>query len=261
MGGTARPAGGGPVTAPGVVASVALVLASIALASGGQAAGPRRRVATAITPAEPPARPDRLCAVRRPGTARMVAALAGLAVAVLVGGWAGAVLGVLVAVGLDRGLVRLEPRATRQEREAVTAALPFAADLLAAVLRAGAPTPLAVTHVAAAVGGPLGDRLGRVARSLELGAPAAEAWQVLDGVPAAASLVRAAVRANESGAALAGACARLGAELRAGNDAAAEAAANRAGVLVVLPLGCCFLPAFVLLGVVPIVLGVLDGAL
>ena len=70
-----------------------------------------------------------------------------------------------------------------------------------------------------------------------------------------------AVRASESGAALAGACARFAAEQRAGHEAAAEAAARRAGVLVVLPLGCCFLPAFVLLGVVPIVLGVLDGVL
>jgi len=141
---------------------------------------------------------------------------------------------------------------------AVAEALPFAADLLAAVLRSGAPTARAVAQVADAVGGPLGDRLATVARSLGLGAPAEEAWQVLAGVPAAAPLVRAAVRANESGAALAGACARLAAEQRAGHDAAADAAARQAGVLVVLPLGCCFLPAFVLLGVVPIVLGVLD---
>jgi hypothetical protein len=34
-----------------------------------------------------------------------------------------------------------------------------------------------------------------------------------------------------------------------------EQAARRVGVLVVAPLGLCFLPAFVLLGVVPVVLG------
>ena len=41
-------------------------------------------------------------------------------------------------------------------------------------------------------------------------------------------------------------------------EARVDAAAQRAGVLVVLPLGLCFLPAFVLVGVVPILLGVLD---
>lgn len=184
--------------------------------------------------------------------------LAGLAVALLLGGVVGVGIGAGVAVALDRGLRLLEPSAVRAERVAVAEALPFAADLLAAVLRSGAPTSRAVAQVADAVGGPLGDRLATVARSLGLGAPAEEAWQVLAGVPAAAPLVRAAVRANESGAALAGACARLAAEQRAGHDAAADAAARQAGVLVVLPLGCCFLPAFVLLGVVPIVLGVLD---
>ena len=36
---------------------------------------------------------------------------------------------------------------------------------------------------------------------------------------------------------------------------AAEQAARRVGVLAVAPLGLCFLPAFVLLGVVPVVIG------
>jgi pilus assembly protein TadC len=193
--------------------------------------------------------------------ARLVAVLAGVATAVIVGGWPGVGLGFLVGAGLDHGLRRLEPRAVREERVAVVAALPFAADLLGAVLRSGAPTARGVAQVAGALGGPLGARLDQVARALQLGAPAAEAWEVLAGVPAATPLVRAAVRADESGAALAGACARLAAAQRAGQDAGAEAAARRAGVLVVLPLGCCFLPAFVLIGVVPVVLGVLDGVL
>jgi pilus assembly protein TadC len=129
------------------------------------------------------------------------------------------------------------------------------------VLKSGAPTAGAVAQVSRAVGGPLGDRLDLVARQLALGAPAAEAWRGLAAVADATPLARAAIRADQSGAALAGACGRLAADLRAGDDAAAEAAARRAGVLVVLPLGCCFLPAFVLLGVVPVVMGVLDGVL
>jgi pilus assembly protein TadC len=34
------------------------------------------------------------------------------------------------------------------------------------------------------------------------------------------------------------------------------ARAERVGVWTLLPLGCCFLPAFVCLGVLPVVLGV-----
>jgi pilus assembly protein TadC len=203
-------------------------------------------------------RPGRQSRLGRDGLIRLVSALAGLAIALVAGGISGLIVGVLAALALDRGLRSLEPSAVRRERVAIVEALPFAADLLAAVLRSGAPTARAVAQVADAVGGPLGDHLATVARSLRLGAPAEEAWLVLAGVPAAAPLVRAAVRANESGAALAGACARLAAEQRAGHDTAADAAARQAGVLVVLPLGCCFLPAFVLLGVLPIVLGVLD---
>ncbi len=54
---------------------------------------------------------------------------------------------------------------------------------------------------------------------------------------------------------------RLADELRAARGAECEAAARRAGVLVVLPLGLCFLPAFVLAGLVPIVLSVLGDVL
>ena len=241
-----------------LVAAVVLCLAALALVSGRSGRRrTRRRLVAVLAPARP--RSDRVAAgLGTPGLTTLVAGLAGVAVAVIVGGLAGALVGVLVAVALDRGLRRLEPRAVRQRRVAVAEALPFAADLLAAVLRSGAPTARAVGQVAEAVGGPLGEHLDTVARGLRLGAPADEAWQALAGVPAAAPLVRAAVRASESGAALAGACGRLATEQRAAHESAADVAARRAGVLVVLPLGCCFLPAFVLLGVVPIVLGVLD---
>ena len=39
------------------------------------------------------------------------------------------------------------------------------------------------------------------------------------------------------------------------------AAARRSGVLIVLPLGLCFLPAFVLAGLVPVVVAVLGDVL
>lgn len=46
------------------------------------------------------------------------------------------------------------------------------------------------------------------------------------------------------------------ASLRAGRRAAQEEAAERLAVRLVVPLGLCFLPAFVVLGIVPVVIGV-----
>jgi pilus assembly protein TadC len=159
----------------------------------------------------------------------------------------------------DRALRHMETPAVRAERVACRNDLPLAADLLAAALRSGASTDRAVAAVSDALGGPLGVRLTRTARSLRLGAAPTEAWEHLAGVPGADRLVAAAVRSSSSGVALAGALGRLSDDLRADRAVAAEASARRAGVLVVLPLGLCFLPAFVLAGLVPVIVAVLGG--
>jgi pilus assembly protein TadC len=190
---------------------------------------------------------------------RPVAVLLGIAVALVVGGWFGVGCGAVAAAAAERGLRRLESPAVRAERAACRDDLPLAADLLAAALRSGAPVDRAVTAVSDALGGPLGARLATTASSLRLGGAPAEAWAHLAGVPGAARLVAAAVRSSSSGAALAGALGRLADDLRADRAVAAEASARRAGVLVVLPLGLCFLPAFVLAGLVPVVVAVLGG--
>jgi Flp pilus assembly protein TadB len=192
---------------------------------------------------------------------RPAAVLAGAAAGLLVGGWAGIGCGIAVAVVADRALRRLTPPAVRAERARCAADLPLAADLVAAALRSGVPVDGAVAAVAGVLGGPLGERLGRVARSLRLGGEPAEAWQHLTDVPGSARLAAAAVRSSSSGGALAGALTRLADDLRADRAVAAEAGARRAGVLVVLPLGLCFLPAFVLAGLVPVIVAVLGGVL
>ena len=192
---------------------------------------------------------------------RPVAVLLGVAVALVVGGWVGLGCGAVAALIADRVLRRLESPSVRAERAACRDDLPLAADLLAAALRSGAPVDRAVTAVSEALGGPLGARLASTARSLRLGGTPAEAWEHLVGVPGAARLVAAAVRSSSSGVALAGALGRLSDDLRADRAVAAEASARRAGVLVVLPLGLCFLPAFVLAGLVPVIVAVLGGVL
>lgn len=181
--------------------------------------------------------------------------------AVLVGGWLGLLVGAGLAAALDQGLRRLPPGSERTRRRAGAADLPLAADLLAVALRGGAPVDRATAEVADALPGPLGDRLARVARVLRLGGTPAEAWQQLGPVEGADRMIRAAVRSAEHGSALAGALARLADDLRADRAVAVEAAARRAGVLIVLPLGLCFLPAFILAGLVPVIVAILGDVL
>jgi pilus assembly protein TadC len=115
--------------------------------------------------------------------------------------------------------------------------------------------------VGEALGGPLGSRLQQVAVALRLGTPVAEAWAYLGEVSGAVRIARAAERSQHSGAAFAAALQRVAGELRSGLLTTADAAARRAGVLIVLPLGLCFLPAFVLAGLVPVIVAVLGDVL
>jgi pilus assembly protein TadC len=94
-----------------------------------------------------------------------------------------------------------------------------------------------------------------------LGADAATAWSVpqeLASTPVkddVLSLLRLARRSAASGAALAQGVTELAAQSRLAAAHRAAAAAERASVTIAGPLGLCFLPAFVCLGVVPVVVG------
>jgi Flp pilus assembly protein TadB len=245
-----------------VVLATGLLSAAVLVAASSRTRRPARRLAELTRraghtagPARPRWWPPWL------DTVRLGAGCGALVVVLLVGGWWGVVGGVAAAALLDRGLRRLEPAARRAHRLQEATDLPLAADLLAVVLRGGTPVDRAVAEVATALPGPLGDRLARVSRLLRLGAAADEAWRQLAPVAGADRLARAAVRSADHGAALAGALTRLADDLRADRAIAIEAAARRAGVLIVLPLGLCFLPAFILAGLVPVIVAVLGDVL
>jgi pilus assembly protein TadC len=114
---------------------------------------------------------------------------------------------------------------------------------------------------------PVARALRRAADLLALGADPVVAWAIPSephANPADApvdALLRLARRSASSGAALAGGVAELADQSR--HDAAhtATAAAERAGVLIAGPLGLCFLPAFVCLGIVPVVAGLAGDVL
>jgi pilus assembly protein TadC len=213
-------------------------------------AGPPPMAPAPMTPAPMTPAP----AAPRPGAARrlVLPGAVGAAVALLVGGPPGAVLGVLAGVLADRLLRRRRP--ADDSGEAVVADLPVACDLLAVCLAAGLPVGAALGAAATALPGTTGDALAVVSGRLGLGAAPHAAWT---GAPAGlAGLGRVLVRAGESGAAAVPALRVLAAEARQAARSDAEAAVRRAGVWVLAPLGACFLPAFVCLGIAPMVIGI-----
>ncbi|MFD4181261.1 type II secretion system F family protein, partial [Rhodococcus sp. NPDC058514] len=102
---------------------------------------------------------------------------------------------------------------------------------------------------------PLGGALASAANLLVLGAEPEIAWERAATDPETEGLARMARRSSRSGAAFADAVAELAAQRRLAIEDRATAAAERAGVLISGPLGLCFLPAFLCLGIVPVVVG------
>lgn len=113
----------------------------------------------------------------------------------------------------------------------------------AAPLGSGARGPIAV--------------LDAVAAMLTLGASPTTAWRPADLDEDLAPLAAAARRSAAGGGGLSQAVREHAAQLRADTAAASVRAAGRAGVLMTAPLGVCFLPAFLCLGLAPVVVGLL----
>lgn len=155
-------------------------------------------------------------------------------------------------------------RISRRHESAVTEEiereLPIALDLIALCCAAGSSPAVALTCVGRALRGPLGADLLGVARALDLGATAEQAWvPALVGRPP--SMRQAAGRfaqSERSGAALGPTLAVLAANQRSLLALARAKRARRVGVLAAAPLGLCFLPAFVLTGVLPVIVGLVQ---
>ncbi|MBO2455524.1 type II secretion system F family protein [Actinomadura barringtoniae] len=219
----------------------------------GPAPGAQRLAALVRSPSQPGPPPPR----GREQQLRLVAAgVAGLVTAVTLGGPVGAVAGLVVGVVVARTSGRMANAEQRRRKARLIADLPIAVDLLAACLRGGTPWGEAVEAVATTVGGPLGEALSGVAAQVRLGADPSTAWLALAEDASLAPLARTAVRASQSGASLAPTLSRLARDQRRTARTAAAARARAAGIRAVAPLGLCFLPAFVLLGVVPAIAGI-----
>ncbi|MEV5507633.1 type II secretion system F family protein [Streptomyces orinoci] len=176
----------------------------------------------------------------------------------------GGVLGAVVAAAVGYAVWRRR-RARPAARAAAVAArqvldqLPLAADLLAACLAAGAAPRAAAEETGGSLGGPLGERLAQAAAELRLGGDPATAWGRLAELPGARGLALCLERAHETGVPAVEPMSRLAGRLRSAQARAAGIRARRAGVLATAPLGLCFLPAFLTVGVVPMVIGLAGG--
>jgi tight adherence protein C len=167
----------------------------------------------------------------------------------------GLVLGsLLAAVGWPVASSARRRRAAARRRAVRSAAAPAVLDLLGAALLAGLNPHLAVLRVAERAPDALRDELDLAAGVLRLGGSPAAALQAaaersgLDELRAAAGALEAAER---WGAPPAEALAARAEALRSRARLHAEAEAGRAAVRLAFPLVLCFLPAFVLLTVVP----------
>jgi pilus assembly protein TadC len=231
----------------GPVAALVLLAASL-LVAGTRPGRHRLRALHA-----PPPHPDPEGAPVRPAWVAVgTAAAAAL-------GWAvaGATVGLLLA-GAAAGAGAVAARRTRRA-PALTAEpdIELAAgwDLLAVCLEAGLPVAVAVTAAAEPLRGAVGSRMRRTAGLLELGADPAAAWLAAERLPALATFARAAGRSAGTGSALAQVARAEAQRIRATLHDTAQAKAQRAAVLITAPLGLCFLPAFLVLGIAPVVVG------
>lgn len=188
----------------------------------------------------------------------------GLAMAVLllrVGPAAALLAGAAGTVAAAVILGWLEPSsavATRRRRIDDT---PQALGLLASCLMAGLPVRAALSAVVEVLDGPLADDLYQLRRLTDLGHDDVSAWRTLAKHeqlgPAALDLARSI----DTGSLLVEALLVHAEVARADRRGEVEAAARRVGVRSVLPLMVCFIPAFLLLGVVPTVASAVMSAL
>jgi hypothetical protein len=168
-----------------------------------------------------------------------------------------------------RVLPRLSRKATRSAEQSLLD-FALAAELLAAAVHAGVSTQAALAAISPQFKGIVGVWMTAVRRSLALGTGADIAWSCSQPHDTRAHPARPdAFSCAEREAAMTfgrlmsagdmdGVSPRLGLrelarQLRADVANAELERARRAGIAVVGPLGLCFLPAFVLVSVVPVV--------
>lgn len=193
------------------------------------------------------------------GQRLLYAGVAGVAALVVIPGWQGVVAAGVIAALVHLGTGRMVSAEVRRTRRELTDELPECLSLLAGVLAAGSPLRVAVAEVASVSPSATRSLLESVAGHIQVGRGEDEAWQAVADDPVATPIwglaARDLARNAQSGAAVVDLLRRHATDARAERAGQVEKQARTVGVHSVMPLMVCFLPAFVLVGVVPIIAG------
>jgi Flp pilus assembly protein TadB len=174
---------------------------------------------------------------------------------VMLGGALGLAVGVLGGLLAWKSLGRLESRPEKARRAALQRLAPLLADLVAGALAAGRD-PGSALRLAAQSAGPLAEaELAIFTASLDLGAEPVSVWRALGEHPQFGGVGRAFLRATETGSSVTEAMRRGAEDLRTIDRAVRESSARTVSAKAAAPLGVCLLPAFVVVGIVPLIAG------
>lgn len=223
----------------------AALIAALAAAAGQPAVGVVRRRVVEVS-----------LVTQRRGSSWVAPLGAGLAGVLVVDGALGFVVGAALAIAVYQRMRRSAAETDRVVVATRALELPIAVEVLASCLVVGASQEQALRAVAGGLGGSLADDFSRVAGALGVGADVAEAWSL---VPSSdlRSLAAVLTRAHFTGAPVAPQLWSLAEQHRQLARVVAMDAARTLGVRSTGPLGLCFLPAFVLIAIVPLVLSLL----
>jgi tight adherence protein B len=141
------------------------------------------------------------------------------------------------------------PGAAALERAGFASAL----ELLAAVVHSGAALRSATATVGGVVAGPVGRRLREIQALTDIGLGDAAAWRSLRDHPLWGEVARQLAHCADSGAGLGLVLRRAASRHRDRMAADMMVQARRIGAKSALPLVACYLPAFLLVGVLPII--------
>jgi Flp pilus assembly protein TadB len=195
------------------------------------------------------------------GSRRVVVAVGlgtALVVALLAPGWL-AVAALPLGVVAGRHAGRLETRAARRRRERLERELPHLVDLVSALVVSGSAPDVALRASAGVVSPEVAAELRPWVGRLLLGSDPVGVWVDIASHPQLGRLGTTLHRAAVTGAPVAEALQRLSHDLRTARGAEVRRRVRQVEVRAAAPLGACLLPAFVLVGVVPLVAGVAQG--
>jgi Flp pilus assembly protein TadB len=202
---------------------------------------------------------DRTGAWTLPRLRRLASLGATGAVLVVLPGWYAVPVAALAGWLVWRQSRGWEDREVRRRRARLAADVQHVVDLLSAAVSAGASPAHALHEVASLCDDVTAETLLHWSRRLRWGSEPGEVWADMAAHDELGALGQALLRSATSGAPVSASLVRLAEDERARHRGAVEARVRQIEVKASAPLGLCLLPAFVLLGIVPLVAGAVSG--